>query len=100
MIQDSSPLLTTTEHSWSACWSRCRGRGSPCPTTFYERFAGLSGSELERTTTQGFKTATANGDYKLDYGSYKLLFSNFLLGKTIYGPGKYLFGVFDNRDSF
>ena len=38
-----------------------------------------------------------NGDYKLDYKSYQLLFSNFLLGKTIYGPGKYLFGVFDNR---
>ena len=40
-----------------------------------------------------------NGDYNLDYKSYQLLFSNFLLGKTIYGPGKYLFGVFDNRDS-
>ena len=28
-----------------------------------------------------------NGDYELDYSSYKLLFSNFLLGRTIYGPG-------------
>jgi len=66
---------------------------------FYEKFVGLKGQTLESTTEQGFKTATANGDYKLDYKSYKLLFSNFLLGKTIYGPGKYLFGVFDNRDS-
>ena len=28
-----------------------------------------------------------SGDYDLDFESYKLLFSNFLLGKTIYGPG-------------
>merc|ERR1712079_183703 len=66
---------------------------------FYQKFAGLKGVELDMTTMQGFKTATANGDYKLDYQSYRLLFSNYLLGKTIYGPGKYLFGVFDNRDS-
>ena len=26
---------------------------------FYEKFAGLSGAELEKTTEQGFKTATA-----------------------------------------
>ena len=25
-------------------------------------------------------------------------FANFLLGKGIYGPGKYLFGTFDNRE--
>ena len=25
-------------------------------------------------------------------------FANFLLGKDIYGPGKYIFGVFDNSD--
>jgi len=66
---------------------------------FYEKFAGLSGIELEKTTEEGFKLATANGDYKLNYKTYQLLFSNYLLGKTIYGPGKYLFGVFDNRDS-
>ena len=27
--------------------------------SFYEKFAGLSGAELDRTTEQGFKTATA-----------------------------------------
>ena len=29
-----------------------------------------------------------NGDYELDWSSYKLLFFNFLLGRTIYGPGQ------------
>merc|ERR1712090_31183 len=65
---------------------------------FYERFTGLSGQELEKVTENGYKNASASGDYELNFDSYKLLFSNFLLGKTIYGPGKYIFGCFDNRD--
>jgi len=65
---------------------------------FYERFTGLSGQELDKVTEEGYRTASADGDYDLDFDSYKLLFSNFLLGKTIYGPGKYIFGCFDNRD--
>merc|ERR1711973_870776 len=48
--------------------------------------------------TEGFRSMSANGDYELDWSSYKLLFSNFLLGRTIYGPGKYVFGCFDNSD--
>jgi hypothetical protein len=70
----------------------------PALRNFYERFTGLSGAELEKVTEEGYRTASANGDYDLDFDSYKLLFSNFLLGKTIYGPGKYIFGCFDNRD--
>ena len=41
---------------------------------------------------------TANGDYKLNKENYDFCFANFLLGKGIYGPGKYVFGVFDNRE--
>merc|ERR1712179_182736 len=33
---------------------------------------------------------------RLCYGSAGI--ANFLLGKDIYGPGKYIFGVFDNRE--
>merc|ERR1712216_1037079 len=65
---------------------------------FYENFTGLSGDTLDKVATEGFRSMTANGDYELDYSSYKLLFSNFLLGRTIYGPGKYVFGCFDNSD--
>lgn len=65
---------------------------------FYENFSGLSGDNLEKVATEGYRSMSANGDYELDYKSYKLLFSNFLLGRTIYGPGKYIFGCFDNRD--
>jgi len=67
-------------------------------SNFYEKSTGLSGDQLSKVTEEGYRTASANGDYDLDFDSYKLLFSNFLLGKTIYGPGKYIFGCFDNRD--
>lgn len=67
--------------------------------SFYSKLnTNLTAAELDRVTEMGFKTATADGAYDLDLESYKLLFSNFLLGKTIYGPGKYIFGCFDNRD--
>jgi len=65
---------------------------------FYKNFSGLEGETLEQVATEGYRAMSANGDYELDYKSYKLLFSNFLLGRTIYGPGKYIFGCFDNRD--
>ena len=39
-----------------------------------------------------------NGDYKLNKQNYLFAFANFLLAKGIYGPGKYLFGTFDNRE--
>merc|ERR1711997_1287780 len=61
---------------------------------FYENFSGLEGDTLEKVATEGYRSMSANGDYELDYKSYKLLFSNFLLGRTIYGPGKYIFGCF------
>lgn len=65
---------------------------------FYINFSGLSPTEVEQVATDGFRTISANGDYEVDMDTYKLLFSNFLLGKTIYGPGKFIFGCFDNRD--
>jgi len=65
---------------------------------FYLQFSGLSPVEVEKVATDGFRTMSANGDYEVDLDTYKLLFSNFLLGKTIYGPGKFIFGCFDNRD--
>ena len=39
-----------------------------------------------------------NGNYQLNKENYLFAFANFLLGKDIYGPGKYLFGTFDNRE--
>lgn len=66
---------------------------------FYENFIGIKGKDLDDTAEIGFKIMTANGDYELNEANYDLLFANFLLGRTIYGPGKYIFGCFDNSDS-
>jgi len=69
-----------------------------CLRHFYEHFAGVQGGDLDKLTKAGFDTMTANGDYELDLENYNLLFANFLLGRTIYGPGKFIFGCFDNSD--
>jgi len=67
--------------------------------SFYKHISGISDpTTLERTTNEGYRALTANGDYKLNKQNYLFAFANFLLAKGIYGPGKYLFGTFDNRE--
>jgi len=69
-----------------------------CLRHFYRNFGGVQDQYLDKVTEAGYETMTANGDYKLNSENYNLLFANFLLGRTIYGPGKFLFGCFDNSD--
>jgi len=67
--------------------------------SFYQHISGITDAKtLERTTNEGYRALTANGDYKLNKQNYLFAFANFLLAKGIYGPGKYLFGTFDNRE--
>jgi len=65
---------------------------------FYKGCLGVDPSKLEKTCKEGYRAMTANGDYRLTKNNYDFVFANFLLGKDIYGPGKYIFGVFDNRE--
>jgi len=66
---------------------------------FYHQFVGIGNEEeLNRISKEGYRVLTANGDYILNRNHYFFCFANFLLGKSIYGPGKYIFGVFDNRE--
>lgn len=66
---------------------------------FYCKISGITEPKtLERTTNEGYRALTANGDYKLTKQNYLFAFANFLLAKGIYGPGKYLYGTFDNRE--
>ena len=70
-----------------------------CLKNFYACFAEeMEEKELEELTEVGYASMTAHGDYELDEDNYVLLFSSFLLGRTIYGPGKYIFGCLDNSD--
>lgn len=36
------------------------------------------------------------GRYPLDLAGYEQIFANFLLGKTPYGPGRFIFGCFEH----
>jgi hypothetical protein len=36
------------------------------------------------------------GRYPLNLASYEQIFANFLLGKTPYGPGRFVFGCFEH----
>lgn len=65
---------------------------------FYEHCVGIDKSLLDKICNEGYRAMTANGDYVLNRDNYFFCFANFLLGKSIYGPGKYIFGVFDNRE--
>merc|ERR1719273_2075393 len=68
-------------------------------SNFYCKISGITDPKtLERTTNEGYRALTANGDYKLNKQNYMFAFANFLLAKGIYGPGKYLYGTFDNRE--
>jgi len=66
---------------------------------FYRDMIGIKDpAALDKISKEGYRAMTANGDYKLTRENYDFVFANFLLGKDIYGPGKYIFGVFDNRE--
>lgn len=65
---------------------------------FYKDMIGVQGEELEKISKEGYRALTANDGYVLDREQFLFCFANFLLGRDIYGPGKYIFGVFDNRE--
>lgn len=65
---------------------------------FYNNFIGIPAEEVDKVAEEGFRAMTANGDYELNAKNYLFVFANFLLGRTIYGPGKYIFGCFDNKE--
>merc|ERR1712012_1363812 len=65
---------------------------------YYKEIAGVKAENLDEVVKEGYRALTANGEYKLNRENWMFCFANFLLGRDIYGPGKYIFGVFDNRE--
>jgi len=66
---------------------------------YYQHLVGISDPvKLEKVAKEGYRALTGDGDYILNKEHFFFCFANFLLGKGIYGPGKYIFGVFDNRE--
>lgn len=65
---------------------------------YYQHFAGVDSLDVDKIANEGYRVLTANNEYKLNQENYLFCFANFLLGRSIHGPGKYIFGVFDNTD--
>lgn len=62
---------------------------------YYRNFIEIEEEHVEEQTVKGFKSMTANGSYPLNQELFMQNFANMVLGKEIYGPGEYIFGVFD-----
>ncbi|KAK3759961.1 hypothetical protein RRG08_031495 [Elysia crispata] len=65
-------------------------------TTYYHKLVVPNESPefLKQWSTTAFNQMTDNGVYQLDHQSFEQIFANFLIGRTPYGPGKYIFGCF------
>ncbi|XP_059486118.1 uncharacterized protein LOC132202862 isoform X2 [Neocloeon triangulifer] len=61
---------------------------------FYTSFLGFDSRKVDEALGPAYRAMTANGDHKLNVGTYKLVFANFLLGRNPNGPGQFVFGPF------
>ncbi|KAK6167593.1 hypothetical protein SNE40_021582 [Patella caerulea] len=64
---------------------------------FYEKMVGLSPEESIARAFKGMEQMTDGGRYRLDYNGYEQIFANFLIGRTPHGPGRYIFGCFEDK---
>lgn len=63
---------------------------------FYTKFVKLESQEAKVVAKTAHDTMTDFGRYPLDLAGYEQIFANFLLGKTPYGPGRFIFGCFEH----
>ncbi|XP_059177437.1 sarcoplasmic calcium-binding proteins II, V, VI, and VII-like [Physella acuta] len=63
---------------------------------FYKEMVHLDPDQAHETALEAYDHMTDNGRYPLDLNSYEQLFANFLIGRTPYGPGRYIFGCFEH----
>jgi hypothetical protein len=61
---------------------------------FYTDFMLMDDKRSKIVADNAWSQMTGNGDFKLTLGVYTMIFSNFLFGKTFYGPGLYMLGTF------
>jgi len=61
---------------------------------FYTDFMLIDDKRAKIVADNAWKQMTGNGDFKLTLELYTMVFSNFLFGKTFYGPGLFILGTF------
>lgn len=63
---------------------------------FYNKIVNLNTDEAKSTSESAYSELTDNGKYPLHLHGFAEIFANFLLGRTPYGPGRYIFGCFES----
>lgn len=65
-------------------------------SNFYMKFVGIPETNVTSLTAYAMEQMTDKGRYPLTLDSYEQIFANFLIGKTPYGPGRFIFGCFEH----
>ncbi|XP_045165866.1 sarcoplasmic calcium-binding proteins I, III, and IV-like [Mercenaria mercenaria] len=63
---------------------------------FYVKFVGIPEENVKLLASFAMEQMTDKGRYPLTLDSYNQIFANFLIGKTPYGPGRFIFGCFEH----
>ncbi|KAL4226075.1 hypothetical protein ACF0H5_014063 [Mactra antiquata] len=63
---------------------------------FYMKFVGIPKENVDSLATYAMEQMTDHGRWPLTMESYNQMFANFLIGKTPYGPGRFIFGCFEH----
>lgn len=63
---------------------------------FYEKMVHIKPSVAKDLSVKAMNDMTDFGRYPLNLHGYEQIFANFLLGRTPYGPGRYIFGCFEH----
>ncbi|XP_067653506.1 sarcoplasmic calcium-binding proteins I, III, and IV-like isoform X2 [Haliotis asinina] len=65
---------------------------------FYEKMCDVEPDEAKTQAKKAIDQMTDNGNYPLDATSYEQIFANFLIGRTPFGPGRFIFACFSHKD--
>ncbi|XP_059164133.1 uncharacterized protein LOC131947069 [Physella acuta] len=64
---------------------------------FYRDMVNIPEQEAEARALYAYDQMTDSGRWPLNIESYEMIFSNFLIGKTPFGPGRHIFGCFEHN---
>jgi len=64
---------------------------------YYRDMIHLEEDQVRKVADKAYEQMTDGGKWPLTLESYEQLFANFLIGRTPYGPGRYIFGCFEHE---
>ncbi|KAF3427518.1 hypothetical protein E2986_09550 [Frieseomelitta varia] len=63
--------------------------------SFYGSVVGLDSDRISKCLDVAYNSLTSNGDHRLGWPQYQLVFANFLFGRGPFGPGEHFLGIPD-----